>query len=70
MCVPKDPASCKTDLVALCLTIWPRRPRASAFPLDTFSLVVSDLKGQFLPSVKEQLFGMFSGFVLRLCETP
>lgn len=47
----------KRDLVAPCLT------RPSAFPLQT-SVVVSDLKGQFLSSVKEQLLGLFVGFVL------
>lgn len=41
-----------------------KRTRPPAFPPDTLLLVVSDLKGQFLPSIREQLFGV----VCRFCS--
>lgn len=47
-----------------------KRTRPSAFPLDTFSLVTSDLKGPFLPSVKEHLFGVACGFHPKAVREP
>lgn len=47
-----------------------KRPRPSAFPPDTFSLVVSDLKGHFLPSVEELLLGVVCRFCSKAVQEP
>lgn len=67
---PKDPAAARGLGGPVPYHLAEKRTRPSAFLLDTFLVVVSDLKGPFLPSVKEQLLGVLCGFHSKAVREP